>query len=236
QTATRALALVEPGSELSGPAHFAVGGSAVSLGMPADGLRHLELAGGLASAALLLSIGTRPDVHGKAWAAHAHWLLGHDADALSACREAIGLARSIDHPFSLAVALAYGCINHQVRNDMTGLRHAVDELRELCGRYGFAYYREWALVLDGWSRTDGAGIGPAQRGIDNLKSEGAFARMPYWLSLFADLAVRDDSSDMARATLDAAIAAAHAHDDVWWLPEVMRMRAAHDDGGAAIVR
>ena len=236
QTATRALALVEPGSELSGPAHFAVGGSAVSLGMPADGLRHLELAGGLASGALLLSIGTRPDVHGKAWAAHAHWLLGHDADALSACREAIGLARSIDHPFCLAVALAYGCITHQVRNDMTGLRDAVGELRALCGRYGFAYYREWALVLDGWSRTDGSGIGLAQRGIDNLKSEGAFARMPYWLSLLADLAVRDDSPDMARATLDAAIAAAHAHDDVWWLPEVMRMRAAHDDGGAAIVR
>jgi hypothetical protein len=50
------------------------------------------------------------------------------------------------------------------------------------------------------------------------------------------LAVRDDSPDAARATLDAAIAAAHAHDDVWWLPEVMRMRAAHDDEGAAIVR
>ena len=36
RTATRALALVDPGSELSGPAHFAVGGSAVSLGMPAE--------------------------------------------------------------------------------------------------------------------------------------------------------------------------------------------------------
>jgi hypothetical protein len=119
---------------------------------------------------------------------------------------------------------------------MTGLRDAVGELRALCGRYGFAYYREWALILDGWSRTDGSGTGLAQRGIDNLKSEGAFARMPYWLSLLADLAVRDDSPDTARATLDAAIAAAHAHDDVWWLPEVMRMRAAHDDEGAAIVR
>ena len=44
QTATRALALVDPDSELSGPAHFAVGGSAVSLGRPAEALRHLELA------------------------------------------------------------------------------------------------------------------------------------------------------------------------------------------------
>ncbi|HEV8275567.1 MAG TPA: AAA family ATPase [Streptosporangiaceae bacterium] len=236
QIATRALALVDPDSELSGAAHFAVGGSAVSLGMPAEGLRHLELAGKLASGADSLSIGTRADVHGTAWAAHAHWLLGHDDDALSACREAIRLARSIDHPYSLAVALAYGCVTHQMRNDTRELRDTVGELRELCGRYDFAYYREWALILDGWSRTDEPGIGLAQRGIDNLKSEGAFARMPYWLALLADLAARNGSPDAARAALDAAIAAAHANDDVWWLPEVMRMRAAYDDREAATAR
>jgi DNA-binding SARP family transcriptional activator/tetratricopeptide (TPR) repeat protein len=236
QVAKRALALVDPGSEQSSPAHFAVGGSAVSLGMPAEGVRHLELAARLASGAESLSIGTRPDVHGTAWAAHAHWLLGNDDDALSACDGAIRLARSIDHPFCLAVALAYGSITYQMRGDMAELRDAVAELRELCGRYGFAYYREWALILDGWSRTDGPGTGLAQRGIDNLRSEGAFARMPYWLSLSADLAMRSGSPDTARATLDAAIAAAHAHDDVWWLPEVMRMRATHDDDKAAVAR
>jgi hypothetical protein len=40
--------------------------------------------------------------------------------------------------------------------------------------------------------------------------------------------------DAARATLDAALAAGRAHDDLWWLPEVMRIRAAHDQGPAAI--
>jgi DNA-binding SARP family transcriptional activator/tetratricopeptide (TPR) repeat protein len=233
QTATRALALVDPDSELSGPAHFAVGGSAVSLGMPAEGLGHLELAAKLASGAASLSIGTRPDVHATGWAAHAHWLLGHDDDALSACREAIKLARAIDDPYNLAVALAYGSITYQMRNDTSELRDTVDELRELCDRYGFAYYREWALILDGWSRTDESGIDLARLGIDNLKSDGAFARMPYWMSLLADLSARDSQSDAARATLDAALAAGHAHDDVWWLPEVMRMRAEYDNEKAA---
>jgi hypothetical protein len=54
-------------------------------------------------------------------------------------------------------------------------------------------------------------------------------RMPYWLSLLADLWERDARSDAARATLDAALAAGQAYHDLWWLPEVMRMRAAHDD-------
>ena len=233
QMASRALTLVDPESELSGPAHFMVGGSAISLGMPAEGLRHLELATHLASGALLLSIGTRPDVHGTAWAAHAHWLLGHDADALSSCNNAIKLARTIDHPYSLAVALAYGAITHQVRQDIAELKDTVSELRELCERYGFAYYRDWGLVLDGWSRMDEPGIGLARRGISNLRSAGSFARMPYWLSLLADLLARSNRPAAARATLDAALVAGQARDDLWWLPEVMRIRTAHDDGEAA---
>jgi hypothetical protein len=117
--------------------------------MPADGLRHLELAAKLASGAVWLSVGTRPDVHGKAFSAHAHWLLGHQDEALAACREAITLARAIDHPYCQAVALAYGSITHQVLRDLPELRSMVDELRRLCDRYGFAYYREWALISAG---------------------------------------------------------------------------------------
>ncbi len=73
---------------------------------------------------------------------------------------------------------------------------------------------------------DGPGIDLAQQGISNLKAEGSAARMPYWLSLLADLLTRGDRTDAARATLDAAVVAARAHDDLWWLPEVMRLRAA----------
>jgi DNA-binding SARP family transcriptional activator/tetratricopeptide (TPR) repeat protein len=233
RTARRALSLADPESELGGHAHFAVGGSAVSLGMPAEGLRHLELAAKLTSGASWLSVGTRPDVHGMAMAAHAHWLLGQDQEALSACLEAIRLAREIDHPYSQAVALAYSGITHQMRHDLPALRDTIDGLRLLCDRYDFAYYREWVLILDGWSRLD---IDLVRQGISNLQSQGAFARMPYWLSLLADTSARDGQPGAARATLDAALAAGRVHDDVWWLPEVMRMRAVYDEGQAGTAR
>ena len=235
QVANRALALAGPGSRLSGPAHFAVGGSAVSLGIPAEGLYHLELAAELASDAFL-SVGIRPDIHAVAFAAHAHWLLGHDDDALACTDRAIATARALEHPYNLALTLAYGAVGDQMRGDLPRLRSTVGELRELCDRYDFAYYREWGLILDGWSRMDGPGIDLAQQGISNLKAEGSAARMPYWLSLLADLLTRGDRPDAARATLDAAVVAARAHDDLWWLPEVMRLRAAHDDEEAAVAR
>jgi predicted ATPase len=123
-----------------------------------------------------------------------------------------------------------------MRRDVSRLRNTVAELRELCDRYDFAYYREWGLILDGWSRADGPRIDLAQQGIGNLKAAGSFARMPYWLSLLADLLTRDSQPDAARATLDAALVAAQAHEDLWWLPEVMRLRAAHDDEERAVAR
>jgi DNA-binding SARP family transcriptional activator/tetratricopeptide (TPR) repeat protein len=236
RTASRALDLAEPESELAGQAHVMAGFSAFSRGMPADGLGHLELGVKLAGGAVWLNFGTRPDVHGKAFSAHAHWLLGHEEEALAACRETITLARAIDHPYSLALALAYACITHQMRRDLPELRSAVDELRRLCDRYGFAYYREWALIADGWCREDASGIDLVRQGIGNLRSQSAFARMPYWLTLLADLSARDNQPGAARAILDAALATGHAHQDLWWLPEVMRMRATYDDEQAAVTR
>ena len=168
-----------------------MGGSAVSLGKPAEAVHHLRLATQLASGAPSLSTGTRPDVHSQAFAAHAHWLLGHDDDALASCRDAVRLARAIDHPYNLAVALAYGGITYQLRGDRAALQDTVAELTELCQRYQFAYYREWGLILDGWSRPAASGIDLARRGIGNLRASGSFARMPYWLALLADLCARD---------------------------------------------
>ena len=236
QIATRALSLVDPGSQLTGQVHLVTGGSALSLGRPAEGLRHLELAADLAGSGPWPITGIRADIHGRTWAAHAHWLLGHDAEALSACRQAIALARSIDHPFCLAVALAYGCITHQMRQDLSALREHVGELGELCDRYGFAFYREWPLILSGWSREDETGLDLAKRGIGNLRAQGALTRMPYWMSLLADLQARNNRPEEARATLDAALAAAQDHDDLWWLPEVMRLRAGYDEEQAAVSR
>src|SRR5207253_9803673 len=115
---------------------------ALSPGGPAHGVRHLELAGREPGGTVPLTLGNRADVHGTAWAAHAHWLLGHDDAAQAACRDAIKLAREIDHPYSLAVALSYGGITYQMLADLPRLRDTVGELRELCDRYGFAYYRE----------------------------------------------------------------------------------------------
>ena len=125
--------------------------------------------------------------------------------ALSNAQEAIELARSSEHPYNLAVALAYGAITHHMRDDLPALRDTVGELRELCDRYGFGYYREWGLILDGWSRADGSGVELAQAG--DQEPAGGRAPSPACrtgLPLLADVQGLAGQPASARATLDAA--------------------------------
>src|SRR6185437_1719033 len=89
RVAARALALATPGSSAAGQARFILGGAAIHMGRPEEGLRHLAVAAGLGDGMEMLSVGTRANVHATAWGAHAHWLLGDDATATKTSSEAI---------------------------------------------------------------------------------------------------------------------------------------------------
>ena len=231
ELATRAIELAvvtpdadpAPGTEsLSAQAHFAFAGSALSLGMPAVAARHFELVCEHSSDEQSLSIGSHPTIHARAWSAHAYWLLGDPTRAASCASEAIDRARAAEHPYSLAIALGYAAVTWQLLGEPASLEAATAELGELSTRHGFAYYPEWGRVLSGWVRNDPTGNLLMERGIANLREAGAFARMPYWLSLLAE---RVDP-ERARAILDSALVSARVREDRWWLPEVMRQRAA----------
>ena len=234
ELATRALALASSGADtgaLRGQAHFAFAGSALTLGMPATAADHFERASALSSDEQSLSIGSHPAIHARAWSAHAHWLLGASGRAATSAVEAVERARASEHPYSLTIALGYAAVTWQLLGEHERLGTAVEELGTLCARHGFAYYPEWGLVLGGWARGDAAGTREMEHGIAHLRDAGAFARMPYWLSLLADRS----TPDRARALLDSALVTGRVRGDRWWLPEVARQRAGLLAPGEATV-
>jgi tetratricopeptide (TPR) repeat protein len=234
ELATRAFGLAEADRELAGQVHFAFAGSATSLGRPASALLHFDLAIELSPGTVSLVVGSRPDVHAQAFSAHACWLLGDSDQAGERCADAIARARAADHPYSLAVALAYAAITHQISADRAAAAEVVAELGDLCRRHGFAYYSEWALIISGWTVGGGQGAGRIREGIRKLGSQGAHSRMPYWSSLLAEVLIADGHPEAARAVLDAARIGAEQRDDLWWLPEVLRLRAGLEPGPAAV--
>ena len=232
--ATRALDLADADPKTTGQAEWAVAGSLTSLGRLEEALDHFERSRELSRGSVSLIIGTLPEVHGLAWSAHAHWLLGNSEQAIARCREAVEIARSADHPYSLAVALGYTATTHQLVHDRARAGEAASELITLCERYSFSFYGQWAVVVDGWVRGGEAGIVRIQQGIDKLRSAGQNARMPYWLYLLADVMVGAGHTAAARGILDAALAEAEQHDERWWMPEVLRARARLMSRDAAV--
>ncbi len=229
--ASRALDVAGVDDVLLGEAHFAFAGSSASLGRPAVAVQHFDEAHDRCRGAESLAVGTMPDVHALAWAAHAHWQLGQWGAAVDRADEAIARARG-NHPYSLAVALAYAGVTHQLLGDGDALRACVDELAGLCSTYGFAYYDEWATILGGWEQGGPEGVAAIRSGIARLRSQSSLVRMPYWLGLQADAVAREGRPAEAVALLDAAHAAGSLRGDAWWLPEIERMRASHATGAA----
>lgn len=231
--ACRALDLAVAAPARTGLVHFALGGTVLSLGRPREALEHFDIARRQPHEDFL-SVGPRPDVHGAAWSAHAYWLVGDGTTARDRADDAIARGRELNHPYSLTVALAYGALTAQLLGNAAVVAERAGELAELCRRHDFAYYREWALVLGGWAAGGDDGLTSAREGIAHLRFAGSLTRMPYWLSLAAELLAEQHRPADARAVLEQAATTAAANADVWWLPEVRR-RLAHLAGERATV-
>ena len=145
---------------------------------------------------------------------------------------AIDRAEDVDHPYSLAVALAYATMHAQFREDRDAVRDLAERTTQLCQRYGFAYYGEWGEILRGWAIGDAGGIDVIERALRALDGQGAMARRPYYLWLLADCHTHAGHAEPAKAVLDQAAQRARAADDVWWLPELLRSRARLCSGKA----
>ncbi len=173
-------------------------------------------------------LGSDLGVFVHAWCAHPHWLLGDDAGAMAHAERAIALARRFDHPFSLTLALAYAALLHQMRQDIAAVVESTEAVVSLCDKYGFAYYRDWALVLAGWvhgQQCPDEGIVTIESALARLDADRSQARRPYFLSLLAETYVRAGQKGRAAALIHQAIAQALDRPDVWWLPVLYLQRS-----------
>jgi len=232
EIARRSLELSDLHPDVKGQAHFAMAGSATGLAHHEESLPHFALAHELCEDAPPTLLGSRAEVHARAWSAHALWLLGRDEEALRWCDWAVTRAEEAEHPYSLAIAQAYAAITHQLRGDRDKTTEFAGRVREICSRYDFAYYGNWGLILGGWSAGGAAGADQIRQGLGHLRDQGALARQPYYLALLAETLLAAGKCDEAGAVLESAQASA-AVSDRWWLPELYRLDARRRRGAAA---
>ena len=137
------------------------------------------------------------------------WPLGYPEQAAQTGRDAIALAREIEHQYSLAFALTFNAMVHQYRGDVERTRQDAEHAITLAAEHDLGPWLAWATVLHGWAlamRGQEEGVAQARQGAAGWGASGALCLQPYFLGLLAEAQRAIGQTEMALATLREALA------------------------------
>ena len=137
----------------------------------------------------LLLYGQDPGVVCLSYLALVLWQLGYPEQAVRKSQEALALARQLSHPFSLAYALTWTALFHQLRWEVEATQHWAEATIPLCRERGFTHLLAMTLVTWGWALVEGErgtdGITHIQEGITIWETMGAEVARKHWYALLA---------------------------------------------------
>lgn len=163
-----------------------------------------------------------------AWVSHTLWLLGYPDLAAERCLRAVAIADELGHPYSQVLARAYAALLFQLRRETARCLAYADEVDALSRKYSFVYYAEWCAIFRAWARSGtepaGALVGDIEAALNRLREIHAETRRPYFLALLAEVHARAGHRAQAEAVVDAGLATAAHHGDLWWTAELYRLK------------
>ncbi len=206
-------------------ADYVLGVAAFWMGQFADAICHLEESVRRVRRDLLCvhreQFSQDPEVVCLVRLALALFFAGRPDRALERSEEALRLARSREHPFSLAYVLHWKAWLHVLREDVAAAA-AAEESVAFSLRHEFAYWHTQGRVLRGFVRGDRSEV---EEGLAAFRETGTEVGRPYFLTLLARLAETEGRRVEAQAALDAGLAAARARQERWSEAEILRTRA-----------
>jgi predicted ATPase len=217
-------------------AHQAMAMTHLCLGNPRVAVDHMHDAAAVYDArhhaANTLLYGQDPGVATSAFGAIALCILDRAEEALAASERAMKLARSVSQPSSLAMALHFNGMLHQLRGAPAEAERSARAVVELAAEEGFSFWHAGSSVVGGWARASAGGSGESveqaiaeiRRGLDEWAATGSRTYRSYYLGLLGDALLAADRFDEALRALDDAVAAAHALSEGLYEAELHRLR------------
>jgi class 3 adenylate cyclase/tetratricopeptide (TPR) repeat protein len=121
--------------------------------------------------------GITPEATSRVWQSRCLWNLGYPDRAVVQGHEAIALAQAASHPYSLAAALGFIALVHQLRLESAAAQERAEASIALATEHGFPLFvalgttvRGWALAAQGERE---AGLAALHEGLEASRSHGA---------------------------------------------------------------
>ncbi len=226
------LAQPAPDPALAVIAHQALGNTLLCLGALPAARQHLEE--GIARytpdqrRVPAFRSGHDPGVACRALAAWSLWLLGYPEQALAHIHDALALAHTLSHPYSLAYAWCWAAIIPQLRRDVLAVHEQAEACVALSTEQGFPFWASTGTILRGWALAmqgqGEGGLAQVRQGIAAWRATGGAVLGPYFCTLLADVSARLGHPEDGLQTLAEAHTLMEQQEDRWWEAEVCRLR------------
>jgi DNA-binding SARP family transcriptional activator len=173
--------------------------------------------------------GSDAGVSALAYDACCLWCLGYPDQALKRSREALDVARELDHPFSLADVLCFGgCVFHRMRRDAQALRDHAEELVRLSKEVGLSSFLPTGTCYWGEALTK---LGQVQQGMEQIRaglaarqSIGARCYSSGLLGALAEAQGKAGQPEEGLVTLDKALAGVETTGERYCEADLVRLR------------
>jgi TOMM system kinase/cyclase fusion protein len=213
-------------------AHLALSGVLFHLGELTLGRTHVEQGMALYDAqqhhALAFRYGIDLGVYFLCHGARHLWLLGFPEQARTSVREALTLARTLAHPFSLAFALHWAATIHQWRREAPATQEQAEASMAFSREQGFALWVPGGTVLRGWALTEQGqmeeGIAQMRQGMTAWQATGAEVDRPYYLALLAEGYGKAAQVEVGLHMLAEALTVVEAIEERYYEAELYRLQ------------
>jgi predicted ATPase len=175
-------------------------------------------------------LGQDPGVSCTTHAALTLWMLGYPARAAARMQEAFALARSLDHPFSVAYACHFAAGLHQWRRDRQAVQDVEAEALALDTEHGFGLFLTAGAIQRGWLLAEGGreeeGLAQMRDGLARHRDIGAEVLVPAFLALVAEVHAKLGRLAESLSVVSEAFVAGQRSGQHYWEAELHRLRGA----------
>ncbi|CAE6490881.1 tetratricopeptide repeat protein [Nitrosomonas nitrosa] len=225
------LATQEQISDLLIDAHHLSGSTYFFLGRFDEAKHHLLTAISLDDPnqhrSLALRYGQDPGITARILLVRTLWILGEVEQAEMLALEAIGMARELEHPYTLVFTLVFLSRIYSAVRNATRTLELTDEAIAVSTRYSFALGLAWATSSQGWALAENGqkeGLGKLLHGLSATRDTGGTLDNTFTLALLAEIYLRNNRIDEGLAAIEEALKLAVTGGELFWHAELLRLK------------
>ena len=155
------------------------------------------------------------------------WPLGYPDQARQWSKAAFTHAQGLRHAFTLAQALLFSALLHQLRREPQAAQERAEAQLALCTEQGFPQYHAWGMLPRGWAMAVQGqvveGIAQIRQGFAGWRARGVRVQWPWFLALLSEACGRAGQVEEGRRALEEALEEVQNNEDRIYEAEVYRL-------------